>query len=293
MAASDAECFFGRWIEFDDIALMIYRNQTIKRRFENRAFQSLARAQFLVDALLLRYVLQGVEPAQLAVRAGCAEWFHCLPDMNPRAVGPTQLVFNLPALVPDGGLDRRAAKQPPIVWMDYFHPRASAPRQFVRLHADQLRQGVRPAFESPIRACDHVRELRHDLRLAQARFALSQHLLCTLALGRFHLQLRRMSLDGVVHRRVLVQHRELPRHGVRDPNVLVAESLLVARVGKVHPAVDPVRRRDWNAKKVADWRMPVRQPLAARLILRAAHAQHGSPRKERREQSRAAAFATQ
>src|SRR6267378_3081879 len=167
MAASDAECFFGRWIEFDDIALMIYRNQTIKRRFENRAFQSLARAQFLVDALLLRYVLQGVEPAQLAVRAGCAEWFHCLPDMNPRAVGPTQLVSNLPALVPDGGLDRRAAKQPPIVWMNDFHPRASAWRHFIRLHADQLRQGVGPAFESPIRACDHVRELRHDLRLTQ------------------------------------------------------------------------------------------------------------------------------
>src|SRR5204863_10153527 len=83
----------------------------------------------------------------------------------------------------DARFDARAAISLSIVWMEKVGPLTSAPRHSRGLDTDQRRQRLRPALEDAVGAGNHMAELCHDLRAAQARLAFTQALARNVELG--------------------------------------------------------------------------------------------------------------
>ena len=87
-----------------------------------------------------------------------------------------QAVFDLGAASRPARLERSGAKARAIRGVHELQPIARASRQLFRRNARELRQRFRPCAERAVVAGHHVRELCHDLRMAQTCLALAQRL---------------------------------------------------------------------------------------------------------------------
>src|SRR5207237_1968397 len=141
-------------------------------------------AQPLLNLSLLGDVLQRAEPVLRFGRIGLLRLrLDDLLDVDPRAVGPLQPVFDVDAGSLNGCLDACAPQSLSIVWMEQVEPLARTVRHSRGLDADQRRQRLRPALKDAIGAGNHMAKLCHHLRAAQARLALAQEIARSVALG--------------------------------------------------------------------------------------------------------------
>ena len=94
--------------------------------------------------------------------------------MDPSAVGPLQPILDIGTRALDASFESFVAKHCAIIRVDDVQPRARALGHLRSIHADQVRQGFRPALERTVGPGDHMTKLRNTLSMAQSLFTLLQ-----------------------------------------------------------------------------------------------------------------------